>query len=143
MTETLRFIGKISTPWRTIEECPRNVDSAGPPCTLELDPGFEEGLRGLEAGDDILVLYWLDRGDRERLLQEQRGSGPVRGVFALRSPHRPNPIGAAVVRIESVEGRNVHVRGLDCLDGTALLDIKPAIGGECSAVGTASSFPHN
>jgi tRNA-Thr(GGU) m(6)t(6)A37 methyltransferase TsaA len=134
MQATVRFIGSVRTPWQTLEECPRNVSPEGPACSLELEPAFAEGLRGLQAGNRILVLYWLDRADRENLLQQRKDSSLVCGVFALRSPHRPNPIGAAVVKVEAIEGRRVRVRGLDCLDGTALLDIKPAITGEGSAV---------
>jgi tRNA-Thr(GGU) m(6)t(6)A37 methyltransferase TsaA len=143
MQATVRFIGRVRTPWQTLEECPRNVSPEGPSCSLEIEPAFVEGLRGLRAGDRILVLYWLDRAERETLLHQRRDSGPVCGVFALRSPHRPNPIGAAIVRIEAVAGRCVRVSALDCLDGTPLLDIKPALRGEGPVPGTAPDFLHN
>lgn len=130
MSFTLHPIGRIRTPYRTLEECPRNVDPNGPPCALLVDPEFSEGLAGLAAGQHILVLYWFDGGDRHALLQQRRGSEETRGVFDLRSPHRPNPIAAATVRIESIEDGVVEVRGMDCLDGTPLLDIKPALTGE-------------
>jgi tRNA-Thr(GGU) m(6)t(6)A37 methyltransferase TsaA len=74
-----------------------------------------------------LVLYWLDEADRDALLQQPKDGGEERGVFALRSPHRPNPIGAATVKIERIADGCIQVRGLDCLDETPLLDIKPAI----------------
>ena len=80
---------------------------------------------GLEAGRKILVLYWLEDADRNRLLQNPPHIGKLKGTFALRSPHRPNPIGAAVVEIEAVSGNAIDVRGLDCVDGTPLVDIKP------------------
>ena len=127
MTATLRHIGQIRTPYRTLAECPRNVDPDGPVCELTVYPEYAEGLSGLSAGDSVLVLYWLQHADRDVLLQRPRDGGGERGVFALRSPHRPNPIGAATVRIERIADGCIHVRGLDCLDGTPLLDIKPAI----------------
>jgi len=96
-------------------------------CELVIDEHFSDGLTGLATGENIVVLYWFDNVDREDLLQQQRESGCKRGVFALRSPHRPNPIGAATVKIESITNGCIQVKGMDCLDGTPLLDIKPAI----------------
>lgn len=130
MSASLVFIGHISTPYRTLRECPRNVDPEGPLCELHIDEAFEEGLAGLAAGASLLVLYWLDEADRDALLQRRREAGPMTGVFALRCPHRPNPIGAAVVTVVDIAGRCIRVRGLDCRDGTPLLDIKPAIRAE-------------
>jgi len=129
----LQFIGRIETPYQTIRDCPRNIDPSGPLCTLRLDPARVAGLTGLAAGQSILVLYWFEGVERSALVQTQPASGKERGVFALRSPHRPNPIGAAVVRIESIAQGCVSVRGLDCLNGTPLLDIKPAIFAEETA----------
>jgi tRNA-Thr(GGU) m(6)t(6)A37 methyltransferase TsaA len=123
---TLHSIGQIRTPYRTLGECPRNIDPEGPICELAIDEPFSDGLAGLTTGDTILVLYWFDNVDREALLQRRRESDRKRGVFALRSPHRPNPIGAAVVKIESITNGCIQARGMDCLDGTPLLDIKPA-----------------
>ena len=127
MDFTLHSIGQIRTPYRTIRECPRNVDPEGPICELRIDETFSDGMAELTTGQNILVLYWFDDADREVLLLERRGSGRTCGVSALRSPHRPNPIGAAVVKIESITDREIQVRGMDCIDGTPLLDIKPAI----------------
>ena len=130
---TLNFIGHIRTPYQAIEECPRNVDPNGPPCQLVLDKGYENGVSGLLPGQQILILYWFAHTDRNLMLQTPgRGGGP-KGTFALRSPHRPNPIGAAELVIESIEGGVITVRGLDCLDGTPLLDIKPVILKEASS----------
>ena len=127
MTATLRPIGQIRTPYRTLSECPRNIDPDGPVCEVAVNPDTAEGLTGLNAGDHVLILYWLDRADRDALLQTRGIGDEQQGVFALRSPHRPNPIGAAVARIERIAGGCIQVRGLDCLDGTPLLDIKPAL----------------
>jgi tRNA-Thr(GGU) m(6)t(6)A37 methyltransferase TsaA len=130
MKATLRCIGAIGTPYHTLRECPRNIDPEGPLCELRIDERYTDGLDGLSAGQEIMVLYWFENVDRELLVQQRRHSGPPLGVFALRSPARPNPIGAAVVRIENIAGGRIEVRGLDCLDGTPLLDIKPAMRGE-------------
>jgi tRNA-Thr(GGU) m(6)t(6)A37 methyltransferase TsaA len=124
---TLHSIGHIRTPYQTLQEYPRNIDPEGPMCELVIDEHCSDGLAGLTTGDNILVLYWFVNVDREVLLQQRRESDCKRGVFALRSPHRPNPIGAATVKIESLVNQCIRVRGMDCLDGTPLLDLKPAI----------------
>lgn len=126
MKGSLRSIGRIKTPYLSLEECPSNIDPDGPLCELQIDEEYVQGLVGLVAGQSILLLYWFEHVDRALLLQTRRKSGRKCGVFALRSPHRPNPIGAAVVRIESITRDCIRVRGMDCLDGTPLLDIKPA-----------------
>ncbi|WP_432822398.1 SAM-dependent methyltransferase [Trichloromonas sp.] len=132
MADKLVFIGTIETPYARIEDCPRNIDSAGPLCRLRIEERFVPGLLGLEAGQSILILYWLGGGDRSVLRMNSRKSGDYAGVFALRTPNRPNPIGAAVLPIESIDESGVTVRGLDCISGTPLLDIKPAIQAERS-----------
>ena len=131
MTPELLIIGRIETPYRNLADCPRNIDPEGPECRLRLDAPYVDGLLGLDAGQTILILYWLGAGDRHCLRQHSRRTGKYAGVFALRSPNRPNPIGAALLPIVRVEEDGIVVRGLDCLDGTALLDIKPAIQAEC------------
>ena len=127
MTAELRYIGRIRTPYRTLASCPAFADPDGPPCEIVLDATWRAGLRGLAAGQEILVLYWFEDVARDRPVQSPRRGGAPRGVFALRSPHRPNPVAAATVRIEYLarDGR-IGVRGMDCLDGTPLLDVKPA-----------------
>jgi tRNA-Thr(GGU) m(6)t(6)A37 methyltransferase TsaA len=96
-------------------------------CDLVIHKQYSDGLAGLTTGENILVLYWLDDVDREVLFQRRRDHGLRCGVFALRSPHRPKPIGAATVKIESITKGCIQVGGMDCLDGTSLLDIKPAV----------------
>lgn len=93
-----------------------------------IDPGLAEGLTGLKPGDEILVVFSFHRSRGYELLQHPRGdtSEPKRGVFALRSPHRPNPIGVTIVELTAVEGNVLTVRGLDAINGTPVLDIKPA-----------------
>lgn len=122
----LRFIGRIRTPFPTREDCPRQGDPEnGPDCRIEFDPLWEPALEGIEKFSIIEVLYWLDRSRRDLLTQSPRRDGATRGTFSLRSPVRPNPIGLSRVRLLRREGAVLVVRGLDCLDGTPLLDIKP------------------
>ncbi|WP_368484104.1 tRNA (N6-threonylcarbamoyladenosine(37)-N6)-methyltransferase TrmO [Phaeobacter sp. HF9A] len=121
----LRFIGQIRTPWTDRSQCPRQGALDGPECRLVLDPIWEPALAGLEAYARIEVLYWLDRSRRDLLTQSPKSDGATTGTFSLRSPVRPNPIGTSLVRLERIEGCDVVVRGLDCLDRTPLLDIKP------------------
>lgn len=129
----LEFIGHIETPYARPEDCPYTVNPGGPVCSIVLHSRFAPGLKGLAAGDRILVLYWLDRAERGKSLVGVRRSGNVAGAFAARTPHRPNPIGAAVVTIEAIDGAALRVRGLDCLSGTPLLDLKPAMRAEAPA----------
>ncbi|WP_322800889.1 tRNA (N6-threonylcarbamoyladenosine(37)-N6)-methyltransferase TrmO [Thermoflexus sp.] len=95
---------------------------------LVLDPAFVEGLEGLQPGDGLMVIYVLDRVKEIRLKVHPRGdpTQPVKGVFATRSPYRPNPIGLTGVRVVAIEGPVVRVRGLDALDGSPILDLKIA-----------------
>jgi tRNA-Thr(GGU) m(6)t(6)A37 methyltransferase TsaA len=127
---TLEPIGKIITPYKTLADCPRNIDPNGPQCELVLRDEMPEGLLGLAVGQPILILYWLEHADRSSIRQNSRRTGELAGVFALRTPNRPNPIGAAVLPIEQIIDGVITVRGLDCIDGTPLLDIKPAMSGE-------------
>ena len=126
MKATLRYIGQIRTQHQTLQDCPRNIDPKGPVCKLVVEGDYTAGMAGLKKGQSILVLYWFEHVDRNALLQKRRNTGQECGVFTTRSPHRPNPIAAAVVKIESIETNSILVRGMDCLDGTPLLDIKPA-----------------
>ncbi|MBN8185829.1 tRNA (N6-threonylcarbamoyladenosine(37)-N6)-methyltransferase TrmO [Salipiger thiooxidans] len=122
----LRFIGRIRTPFLERADCPRQGSLDGPECRVELIPELEPALDGIDRSETIELLYWLDRSRRDLLTQSPRGSGDLRGTFSLRSPNRPNPIGTSVVRLVRREGTVLLVRGLDCLDGTPLVDLKPA-----------------
>jgi len=122
---SLYFIGRIRTPWRSRDECPKNGRESDAVCTIELDPRWVAGLKGLETVSHLLVLYWMDKARRDLVLQAPRHYAELRGTFALRSPVRPNPIAASVVRLIRIENNKLAVVGLDCLDGTPLLDIKP------------------
>jgi tRNA-Thr(GGU) m(6)t(6)A37 methyltransferase TsaA len=122
----LYFIGTIRTPWRSRADCPKNPREAGDAVsTIKLEPRYAQALAGLEAHRHVLVLYFMDRARRDLVVQVPRHSGVATGTFALRSPARPNPIAASVVELLGIDGNVVKVRGLDCLDGTPLLDLKP------------------
>ena len=121
----LVFIGRIETPFLTRADCPRQGTLDGPDCRLILDPPFDQALTGLDAFDTIEVLYWMHEARRDLLAQSPKANGLTLGTFALRSPVRPNPIATALVRLIQIKGPVLTVRGLDCLTGTPLLDIKP------------------
>jgi tRNA (adenine37-N6)-methyltransferase len=119
------FIGTIRTPWRSRHECPKRGSPDGPVCSIVVDERWRKALDGLAGHRRIQVLYWMHRARRDLVLQTPFRSGQTTGTFALRSPVRPNPIASAIVDLVAVEGTTIEVRGLDCLDGTPLLDIKP------------------
>ncbi len=119
------FVGTIHTPWKTRAECPRRGTHDGPLCTIVIDDRWREALTGIDRNARLQVLYWMHRSRRDLVLQTPRNSGQTLGTFALRSPVRPNPIASSVVVLERVEGTTLYVRGLDCLDGTPLVDLKP------------------
>jgi tRNA-Thr(GGU) m(6)t(6)A37 methyltransferase TsaA len=122
---SLYYIGRIHTPWKRREDCPKNPRESDAVCTVELDPRWAEGLTGLETVSHVLLLYWMDKARRDLLVQSPRHYAERRGTFALRSPARPNPIAAAVARLLRIDGGTLSVVGVDCLDGTPLIDIKP------------------
>lgn len=122
---SLYYIGRIHTPWKRREDCPKNPRETDSVCSIVLDPRWREGLSGLESVSHIVVLYWMDRARRDLVLQAPHHYDERRGTFALRSPVRPNPIAVSVARLLSVDGNTLSVVGLDCLDGTPLLDLKP------------------
>ncbi len=119
------FIGRIRTPWKTRAECPRRGAHDGPVCDIVLDDRWQAALSGLEPGQRVQVLYWMHQSRRDLTIQIPRNSGRRLGTFALRSPVRPNPIASSVVILEAIDGAILRVRGLDCLDGTPLIDLKP------------------
>jgi len=121
----LYFIGRIHSPWVTREECPKNARESDAICTIEIDARYALALQNVQTCSHLLVLYWMDKARRDLAVQAPHHYKEPRGTFALRSPVRPNPIAASVVRLIRVEGTRLSVVGLDCLDGTPLIDIKP------------------
>lgn len=121
----LVFIGRIHTPWTSRLEAPRQGRPDGPICRIEVFEPWVSALEGLENYKRIEVLYWLHLSRRDLVMQSPRNDGAVRGTFSLRTPARPNPIGTSIAELVRIEGPVVLVQGLDCLDGTPLLDLKP------------------
>lgn len=119
------FIGTIRTPWRQRSECPKRGSLDGPVCIIEVDERWCQALTGVAEHPRLQVLYWMHQSRRDLVVQAPRHSGKIAGTFALRSPTRPNPIASSVVALVAVTGTSLQVRGLDCLDGTPLIDLKP------------------
>lgn len=123
---TLAFIGHIETPWARREDCPRQGNrDTGPDCTIVVADPWAPALTGIEAYPSLDILYWLHLSRRDLILQNPNRDDSARGTFSLRSPIRPNPIGLSTVRLIRRDGNRVTVRGLECVSGTPLIDIKP------------------
>ena len=127
-------IGSVESPLTDPASAPKQGDEGAPEAWLVFAPEVLEGLEGLRAGDEVIVLTWLDRARRDVLRVHPRGdtSRPQQGVFNTRSPHRPNPIGLHRVEIVSIEGGRVRVRNLEAVDGTPILDVKPLLSSDVS-----------
>ena len=119
------FLGRIRTPWPRREDCPKNSGESKAVCTIELDARYATGLRDIETVSHLIVLYFMDEASRDIVLQAPNHYKRPHGVFALRSPARPNPIAFSVVQLLGVKGTSLEVIGLDCRDRTPLVDIKP------------------
>ena len=126
---TLRPIGRVESPLTDPAEAPKQGFEGAPDAWLVLDDGVLDGLDGLVPGARVIVLTWLDRARRDVLRVHPRDdpSNPERGVFTTRSADRPNPIGLHEVEVMAVEGARVHVRDLEAVDGTPVLDLKPVL----------------
>jgi tRNA (adenine37-N6)-methyltransferase len=119
------FIGAIRTPWKDRRECPRRGDLDGPVCRIDVAEPWRGALAGLARHTHLQVLYWMHEARRDLVTQTPNHTGAVSGTFSIRSPNRPNPIASSLVAIVAVHEDGVSVRGLDCLDGTPLIDLKP------------------
>ena len=126
----LRVLGYVRSPLTDPADAPRQGDEGAPDAALELDPAVEGALAGLVPGDEVVVVTWLHLGDRATLAVHPRGdaSRPLTGVFATRSPDRPNPIGLHRCRVLDVTGARLTVSGLEAVDGTPVVDVKIALG---------------
>jgi tRNA-Thr(GGU) m(6)t(6)A37 methyltransferase TsaA len=127
---TLHPIGHVSSPLTDRADAPKQGNEGAPDAWVVLEPAFSDAARDLHAGEEILLLTWLDRGDRNVLQVHPRDdpSVPLRGVFSTRSQDRPNPIGLHRVKIvEVADATRFRVRALEAIDGTPILDIKPVL----------------
>lgn len=122
-------IGRVESSLVDRAQAPNQSGKGVPDAWLVFEPSCRDGLRGLRAGRDILVLTWLDRAHRDVLVVHPRGDVNAReqGVFSTRSPDRPNPIGVHRVTILSVDGIRMLVRGLEAVDATPIVDVKPVV----------------
>lgn len=126
----LHAIGTVSSPLTDPAAAPKQGDEGAPEAVLEISPEFARGLEGVSAGDEILILTWLDRADRDVLSVHPRDdlSNPETGVFSTRSADRPNPIGVHRVRVLELDGERLRVDALEAVDGTPVVDLKPVLG---------------
>ncbi|MGD9947211.1 MAG: tRNA (N6-threonylcarbamoyladenosine(37)-N6)-methyltransferase TrmO [Desulfobulbus sp.] len=122
-------IGLVHGDIVDLDLAPKNYDISDHTGTLEIDPQYLEAMDGIKAGMTIVVLFWLHRSSRDILKVYPRGdrSRGLSGVFATRSPVRPNPIALSELTVLAVEGNRIQVRGLDVLDGTPIIDIKKKV----------------
>ena len=122
-------VGRVESPLTDPASAPKQGDEGAPDAWLVFEPALLEGLDGIRAGDEVIVLTWLDRARRDVLRVHPRGdrSRTQQGVFSTRSPARPNPIGLHRVEVASIEGGRVRVRNLEAVDGTPVLDMKPVL----------------
>ena len=126
----LRPVGRVESPLTDPAAAPKQGDEGAPEAWIVLDPAVASAAVDLRPGEELLALTWLDRADRDVLAVHPRGDAtrPRQGVFATRSPDRPNPIGLHRVRLLEVDGPRLRVAELEALDGTPVLDIKPVLG---------------
>jgi len=130
-TYLLEPVGVIRSPLSTLEAAPLQGDEGVPEAWLELATGLADGLAGIAVGDQLLVLTWLHRARRDVLQVHPRGQRerPVAGVFATRSPDRPNPVGLHRVCVLEISGLRLRVAPMEAIDGTPVVDIKPVLPG--------------
>jgi tRNA-Thr(GGU) m(6)t(6)A37 methyltransferase TsaA len=122
-------VGWVESPLTDRAQAPRQGDEGAPAAWLAFDPRYAAALSDLRPGTEIIVLTWLDRADRSVLVTRPRDDpgNPLTGVFSTRSPDRPNPIGLHRVQIAAAGGTRALVHGLEALDGTPIVDVKPVL----------------
>jgi tRNA-Thr(GGU) m(6)t(6)A37 methyltransferase TsaA len=126
---SLRPIGHIRSALQALGEAPLQGSEGAPDAWLEVHPAFARGLFGISPGDDIFVVTWLHRADRDVLEVHPRGDSknPLAGVFATRSPHRPNPLGLHRVTVREISGTRLRIGPIEAIDGTPVVDMKPVL----------------
>ena len=118
-------MGEIHTPYKRREDIPRQGRLSEEICQIEVFAEYELGLKDIEQCTHLFILFWLHLGDRKRLLANPPTRKGDQGEFATRTPNRPNPNAIDIVQLLKVEGNRLTVKGMDALDGSVLLDIKP------------------
>ena len=127
----LQPVGHVESPLTDRASAPKQGDEGAPDAWIVFAPEYARAMAELAAGEEILVLTWLDRADRSVLAVHPRSDAarPETGVFSTRSPDRPNPIGLHRVRVLEIDGLRLRVSGLEALDGTPVVDVKPVLRG--------------
>jgi tRNA-Thr(GGU) m(6)t(6)A37 methyltransferase TsaA len=130
----VRVIGRVESPLEEMASAPKQGDEGAPDAWIAFEADVLDALRSVGVGDELLILTWLDRADRDVLVVHPRGDTSRRpeGVFTTRSPHRPNPIGLHRVEVAEVKGERIKVRNLEALDGTPVIDVKPVLSADVS-----------
>ena len=122
-------IGHVDSALTDLDAAPRQGDEGAPDAWVVVNPDVAAALLGITVGDELVIITWLDKGRRDVLVTHPRGdtSRPESGVFATRSPDRPNPIGLHLARVVEIDANRVRVDGLEAIDGTPVLDLKPLL----------------
>jgi tRNA-Thr(GGU) m(6)t(6)A37 methyltransferase TsaA len=125
-------VARVQSDLTDVATAPNQGDEGAPEAWIAFEPALLEALEGIRAGDEVLLLTWLHRARRDVLRVHPRGdlSRPGRGVFATRSPDRPNPLGLHRVRVTAIERSRLRVSGLEAVDGTPVVDVKPVLGAD-------------
>jgi len=125
---SLTPVGQIRSSIKSTQEAPRQGFEGAPDAWLDIDPAYTTGLKGISAGDELIIITWLHQANREVLEVHPRGevNNPLTGVFATRSPARPNPLGLHRVSVREVSGTSLLIGPIEAIDGTPVLDIKHA-----------------
>jgi tRNA-Thr(GGU) m(6)t(6)A37 methyltransferase TsaA len=126
---SIRPIGHIHSTLRTRDEAPRQGDEGAPDAWLEVEAAFARGLSGIAAGDEVVVITWLHRADRDVLEVHPRDDpeATLAGVFATRSPDRPNPLGLHLVTVREISGTRLRIGPIEAIDGTPVIDVKAVL----------------
>ena len=126
----LKPVGRVESRLTDKADAPKQGHEGAPDAWLVFERDVLAALEGIGPGDRLIVLTWLDRAQRDVLRVHPRDdtANPKQGVFKTRSPDRPNPIGLHEVEVIAIEGERVHVRPLEALDGTPIVDVKPVLG---------------
>src|SRR5687768_14217795 len=126
---SLRAIGTIRSALRTTSEAPKQGSGGAPDAWLEVDPAFERALSNTAAGDEVIIITWFHRADRDVLEVRPRKNpaNPLTGVFATRSPARPNPLGLHRVTVREISGTRLRIGPIEAIDGTPVVDIKAVL----------------
>jgi len=129
MSGVLRPIGRITSELTSLADAPMQGSEGAPDAWLEVDAAFAEALSGIAVGDELIVITWFHRANRAVLQTHPRSDprNPLTGVFATRSPDRPNPLGLHPVTVRAIDGARLRIGPIEAIDGTPVVDIKPVL----------------